>query len=690
MAPTLRTSIRCFGTLLFVFTIAACGGGGGGDDAPRPPGTDASLSGLSLSWGSLEPAFAAGTTDYTADVPFAVAEITLTATTSDSRASLTVGGTAASSGSPSEPVALVVGETNVDVVVTAEDGTTTRTYSITLTRAAAATNADLASLSLSAGALDQIFDTTQPDYTAALSYLAASVTVLAEPEDPNAVVTVNAGPVDERVALDEGVNVIDVLVTAEDGTTTRAFELAITRGAALDFAQRLYVKPDVIRENYRFGAAVDLEGSWLAIGAPGDQSLANTIDGDDGNLAGLDVGGVTVYQADASGVWIRQAYLKAANADIGDGFGEALAMSGDTLAVGAPLEQGLDGTPDDDSGNGVGAVYVFVRDESDVWTQQAYLKASNADNGDEFGRFLDLDGDTLVVGAWHEQSAGAEEDNSLADAGAAYVFVRDEAGEWSQTAYLKPDEIDTGDLFGGNVTLSGDTLVVGATGEDGVAGDPADNSSNNSGAAYVFERDLEGGWSQTAYLKADNADPDDAFGANPVLEGDVLMVAAIGEQSAEPGLPGDPDDNSGNNVGAVYEFARDIDGNWSQTGYFKASNAELGDEFGSAVAYEGDTLVVGARGEAGTDSGVNGDEDDSSGSRVGAAYVFFREDGVWRQAAYVKALHPDNQDEFGDAVGFDGNALVITAEGEDSAETGLGGAGLDNSLNSAGAGYLFR
>jgi hypothetical protein len=690
MAPTLRTSIRCFGTLLFVFTIAACGGGGGGDDAPRPPGTDASLSGLSLSSGSLEPAFAAGTTDYTADVPFAVAEITLTATTSDSRASLTVGGTAASSGSPSEPVALVVGETNVDVVVTAEDGTTTRTYSITLTRAAAATNADLASLSLSAGALDQIFDTTQPDYTAALSYLAASVTVLAEPEDPNAVVTVNAGPVDERVALDEGVNVIDVLVTAEDGTTTRAFELAITRGAALDFAQRLYVKPDVIRENYRFGAAVDLEGSWLAIGAPGDQSLANTIDGDDGNFAGLDVGGVTVYQADASGVWIRQAYLKAANADIGDGFGEALAMSGDTLAVGAPLEQGLDGTPDDDSGNGVGAVYVFVRDESDVWTQQAYLKASNADNGDEFGRFLDLDGDTLVVGAWHEQSAGAEEDNSLADAGAAYVFVRDEAGEWSQTAYLKPDEIDTGDLFGGNVTLSGDTLVVGATGEDGVAGDPADNSSNNSGAAYVFERDLEGGWSQTAYLKADNADPDDAFGANPVLEGDVLMVAAIGEQSALPGLPGDPDDNSGNNVGAVYEFARDIDWNWSQTGYFKASNAELGDEFGSAVAYEGDTLVVGARGEAGTDSGVNGDEDDSSGSRVGAAYVFFREDGVWRQAAYVKALHPDNQDEFGDAVGFDGNALVITAEGEDSAETGLGGAGLDNSLNSAGAGYLFR
>ncbi len=683
MAPTLRTSIRWFGTFLIVFTMAACGGGGGGDDAPRPPGTDASLSGMSLSSGSLEPAFAAATTEYTADVPFAVAEITLTATTSDSRASLTVDGATASSGSPSDPVALAVGETKVDVVVTAEDGTTTRAYSITLTRAAAATNADLVSLSLSAGALDQIFDTTQPDYTATLGYLAASVLVLAEPEDPNAVVTVNAGTVDERVALDEGVNVIDLLVTAEDGTTTRAFELTITRGAALDFAQRLYVKPDVIGESYRFGAAVDLEGSWLAIGAPGDQSLANTIDGDDGDFAGVNVGGVTVFQADASGLWTRQAYLKAANAGDGDGFGEALAMSGNTLAVGAPLEQGLDGAPDDDSGNGVGAVYVFVRDESDVWTQQAYLKASNADNGDEFGRYLDLDGDTLVVGAWHEQSAGAEDDNSLADAGAAYVFVRDESGEWSQTAYLKPDEIDTGDLFGGNVALSGDTLVVGATGEDGVAGDPADNSSNNSGAAYVFERDLAGGWSQSAYLKADNADPDDAFGANPDLEGDVLMVAAIGEQSA---LPGDPDDNSGNNVGAVYEFARDIDGNWSQTGYFKASNAELGDEFGSAVAYEGDTLVVGARKEA----GLSGNENDNSGARVGAAYVFFREDGIWRQAAYVKASNPDNEDEFGNAVSFDGNALVVTAEGEDSAETGLGGAGLDNSLNAAGAGYLFR
>lgn len=686
MAPTLRTSLRWLATALFTLTTAACGGGGNGDDAPRPPGTDASLAGLSLSAGGLEPAFAAGTTTYTTDVPYAVAEVTVTATTNDSRASLTVDGSAASSGSPSDPVALSVGETVVDVVVTAEDGVTVRTYSITVTRAAAATNADLASLSLSAGALDQIFDTAQPDYTASLSFLAASVTVLAVPEDPNAEVTVNGFDPEGSVALDEGANVIHVLVTAEDGITTRAFELTITRGAAADFAERLYVKPEVIRDGYRFGATVDLEGAWLAVGAPGDWSLANTIDGDDGNGAGVDVGGVSVYRADAAGVWTRQAYLKAANAGDGDRFGGALAMSGNTLAVGAWGEQSLDGDPDDDSGAGVGAVYVFVRDDNDVWTQQAYLKASNADEGDEFGRFLDLDGDTLVVGAWHEQSADVEGDNSLADAGAVYVFVRDGSGGWSQTAYLKPDEIDEGDLFGGNVALSGNTLVVGATGEDGTAGDPADNGSADSGAAYVFERDLAGDWTQTAYLKAANADPGDAFGANPDLEGDVLMVAAIGEQSAVAGLPGDPNDNSGNRVGAAYEFARASDGSWSQTAYFKASNAETGDDFGSAVAYEGDTLVVGARKEA----GLNGNENDNSGSRVGAAYVFFRENGVWRQAAYVKASNPDDEDEFGHAASFDGNGLAITAEWEDSAETGLGGGGLDNSLVDGGAGYLFR
>ncbi|NIP15489.1 MAG: integrin [Pseudomonadales bacterium] len=686
MVPTFRTFLRWLATAIFALATAACGGGGNGDDAPRPPGTNASLSGLSLSAGGLDPAFAAGTTAYTAEVPFAVAEITVTATTSDSRASLTVDGAAAPSGSPSDPVLLSVGETIVDVVVTAEDGVTVRTYSITVTRAAAATNADLVSLSLSAGALDQIFDTAQPDYTATLSYLAASVLVLAEPEDPNAEVTVNGVAPDGPVVLDEGANVVDVLVTAEDGITTRAFELTITRGAAADFAQRLYIKPEVIRDGYRFGAAVDLEGSWLAVGAPGDWSLANTIDGDDGDSAGRDVGGVTVYQADGSGVWTRQAYLKADNAGDGDRFGDALAMSGNTLAVGAWGEQSLNGDTDDDTGALVGAVYVFVRDGNDVWTQQAYLKASNADEGDEFGRFLDLDGDTLVVGAWHEQSAGAEADNSLADAGAVYVFVRDESGVWSQTAYIKPDEIDEGDLFGGNVTLSGNTLVVGATGEDGIAGDPADNSASNSGAAYVFERDLAGGWSQTAYLKADNADPDDAFGANPDLEGDVLMVAAIGEQSAVPGLPGDPNDNSGNRVGAAYEFTRAGDGSWSQTAYFKASNAEAGDDFGSAVAYEGDTLVVGARKEA----GLTGDVNDNSGLRVGAAYVFFRENGAWRQAAYVKAFNPDDEDEFGNAASFDGNGLVITAEWEDSAETGLGGSGLDNSLIDAGAGYLLR
>ncbi len=143
-------------------------------------------------------------------------------------------------------------------------------------------------------------------------------------------------------------------------------------------------------------------------------------------------------------------------------------------------------------------------------------------------------------------------------------------------------------------------------------------------------------------------------------------------------------------MGAVYEFSRDASGDWSETTYFKASNPNSQDEFGAAVAYRGNTLVVGARGEDSVDSGINGNEADNAGRRVGAAYVFIRDDGVWGQVAYVKASNPGNDDEFADDLDFDGDTLVVGAQGERSSATGLNGAQTDDTLPSAGAAYVFR
>ncbi|TKB53217.1 MAG: hypothetical protein E8D50_07930, partial [Nitrospira sp.] len=134
---------------------------------------------------------------------------------------------------------------------------------------------------------------------------------------------------------------------------------------------------------------------------------------------------------------VQQGYLKASNTEAGDGFGYSLALAGDTLVVGAPGEAsaatGINGTQGDNSAVNSGAVYIFTRTNG-VWSQQAYLKASNTEADDVFGWSLALAGETLVVGAPGEASAdGDQTDNSAQDSGAVYVFTRTN-GVWSQQA----------------------------------------------------------------------------------------------------------------------------------------------------------------------------------------------------------------------------------------------------------------
>jgi hypothetical protein len=391
-------------------------------------------------------------------------------------------------------------------------------------------------------------------------------------------------------------------------------------------------------------------------------------------------------------------HLKASNTGAGDAFGLSFAIDGDTLAVGAYHESssatGVGGDGSDDGALESGAVYVFTR-SGGAWVEEAYLKASNADPEDFFGRSVALEGDTLVVGAYHESSAatgvdGDQASNGATRSGAVYVFTRARS-VWSQEAYLKASNAGPGDFFGRSVALSGDTLVVGAYGEDsdatGVDGDGASNLAPFSGAAYVFRRS-GGAWSQEAYLKAHNTGTFDYFGISVAVDGETLAVGAWGESSASAGVGGDPSDNSAPFCGAAYVFTHD-GGSWSQQAYLKASNAELGDFFGSAVALSGDTLVVGAPEEAAEATGVDGDGSGNAAAGSGAAYVFTRDGGVWSQQAYLKASNTGASDGFGTAVAVAGDALVVGAPGEASSATGIGGDGaLDDAVGS-GAAYLY-
>ncbi len=330
----------------------------------------------------------------------------------------------------------------------------------------------------------------------------------------------------------------------------------------------------------------------------------------------------------------QQAYLKASNTEQGDAFGDAfgwsVAVSGDTVVVGTYVESsnatGVDGDQSDNSAPFAGAVYVFIRNGTN-WTQQAYLKASNTEAGDRFGFSVAVSGDTLVVGASSEDSGatgvdGDQSDNSAPSSGAAYVFVRS-GTTWSQQAYLKASNTDAGDNFG-RVAISGDTVVVGASGESsnatGANGNQSDNSAPSSGAAYVFMRSGTT-WSEQAYLKASNTDAGDFFGSSVAISGDTVVVGAYFEDSNATGVNGDQSNNSGTNSGAAYVFVR-TGTNWSQPAYLKASNTDTDDHFSLSVAISGDAVVVGAPDEASNSTGVNGNQSNNSASHSGAAYIF--------------------------------------------------------------------
>lgn len=450
-------------------------------------------------------------------------------------------------------------------------------------------------------------------------------------------------------------------------------------------------------------------GCWISVWL-GICALSACSGGSAGPDASVDAPRDAAADAGSSD-FAQQAYLKASNTNAIDAFGTSVAISADgaTLVVGAEQEAsaatGIGGNQNDNSAGGAGAVYVFARTGA-TWTQQAYLKASNSGAVDLFGHAVALspDGSTLVVGAPGESSAatgigGNQNDNSAIGAGAAYVFTRAGA-TWSQQAYLKASNAGEDDTFGEAVALStdGSTLVVGAYQEasraTGVGGDQADNTAQGAGAAYVFIR-TGAAWSQQAYLKASNTGAGDFFGTTLALSGDgsTLAVGANQEASTAVGVGGDQADNTAPGAGAVYVFTRS-GLTWSQQAYLKASNTGAGDRFGGlglAIAGDGTTLAAGSSFESSAATGVNGDQASNLAASSGAVYVFARAGATWAQQAYLKASNTNAEDRFGYRVALSGSgaALAVSAIGEASAATGIGGDQTSNTTAGAGAVYLF-
>ncbi|MCG8013207.1 MAG: FG-GAP repeat protein, partial [Candidatus Thiodiazotropha weberae] len=379
-----------------------------------------------------------------------------------------------------------------------------------------------------------------------------------------------------------------------------------------------YLKAPQISREYSFGYSIALSAdeTTLAIGAVGDASTATGVGVDPavgGDNSATYSGAVNLYVRDGAG-WRQQAYIKASNTGMEDLFGFSISLSedGNTLAVSAVAEasaaSGIDGDQADNSVQGAGAVYLFRRNEG-VWSQEAYIKASNSRQWGVFGYQVSLSGsgDRLAVGS----------------GGYAYLFEWD-GSDWSQQAMLEPSIADEDNSFGEALSLSSDgrTLAVSAPWED-VSQNNTDEEfpSIDAGAAYVFVSG-RGGWTEQAHIQPTEIDDLDGFGTSVSLSanGNTLAVGSLWESSSARGIDADSTDNSADESGAVYLFERNTEA-WSQTAFIKASNAEQGDEFGHVLALSGDgnTLAVGAL-EDSIARGINGDQADNSARDSGAVY----------------------------------------------------------------------
>jgi hypothetical protein len=345
-----------------------------------------------------------------------------------------------------------------------------------------------------------------------------------------------------------------------------------------------------------FGARIAISGDTAVIGAPLDTINNNTVQG-------------SAYIFVRNGAtWVQQQKLTASNGAASDQFGYAVAISGNTVVIGAPYHVVVAGKIDQ------GSAYVYVRNGA-AWSQQAVLTANDGAQGDFFGFTVSISGDTAVIGA------PGDVINGIVQQGSAYAFVRNGV-TWTQQQKLIASDGQFEDTFGYAVALSGDTVMIGAVGDD-------INNKVNQGSAYAFVRS-GGTWTQQQHLTSTDGAASDLFGFTVALSGETAVIGA-------------------SNKSAAYVFTRN-GATWSQQQQLLAADGTATDGFGGAVAINGNRIAVGAP------NATIGNQ-----ATQGAAYVFVSNGTSWSQYQKLTAADGVANDNFGFGVGLASDAVLVGA-----------------------------
>jgi len=352
-----------------------------------------------------------------------------------------------------------------------------------------------------------------------------------------------------------------------------------------------------------FGGAVDIDGNTAAVAAGGSR------------FSDFPNGAVCVYAREAANWSLEQCLTDTddvPNSD--DGYGFSIALSGDTLVVGSMA----------DATNGIiaGAAYVYVR-AGHTWSLQQKLFATDPSPFAQFGIAVDIVGDIIVIGAHGDDDSGYQ-------TGAAYVFRRN-GTVWTQEQKLKASDEQADSAFGLSVSLSGQTIAVGAPGE---------SAPLFSGAVYVFVNNGTG-WQQQQKIKANNTMANQSLGFTVSVSGDTIVAAAPGEIIGEPGQEA----QNVRSKGAVYIFQR-TGTSWDHQKRFYERDTNRTGGFAIRAAIDGDTIIVGDP------------TYDSVAQFSGAVYVYERNGNGWSLKHTLTASDAQFLQAMGSAIAISGDAVI--------------------------------
>jgi hypothetical protein len=365
------------------------------------------------------------------------------------------------------------------------------------------------------------------------------------------------------VAVSGDTAVVGTPTKSDSGEASGAAYVFVLTGRETNrWTQVAKLTPRDARAGLQFGRSVAIQGDTVIVGAIGDDEH------------GEFTGSAYIFERHRGGpnAWGQVAKLRAGTAAQGDVFGESVSISGDRAVVGAPQDQAP--LP---ARAGFATVFQRHHPEKDAWGEVARLTASDGASGDRFAASLAISGNTVIVGAPDDDHPGG-----AFDGGSAYIFSRTDAapGPWNEVVKLMPGDAFSGDGFGWDVTIDGDTAIVGAPGGASRRGQP------DTGVAYVFTRDAGAVWAETAKLTPGGAGTDQAFGRSVAISANRAVVGASSDEDKS---------GSGSRSGSTYVYSR-RDGTrmWEQVARLTADDGRTGDQFGWSVSLSGTIAIVGA------------------------------------------------------------------------------------------------